>query len=159
MNVNSINSIRVSSNKLNSNSNKYTADTSFTAKKFPSGYYSNWFVELLQDKSKLASHEFESWVFVHMENFKAARKKARGFFSIESVKGDVSVREADIRGLREDLLKKEIPTVKPENFDLPHGSFSSYNDSCRQTDSTTYWFMNPEYAKNGSLIDYTQSNF
>jgi len=115
MNINSINSIRISSNKLNSNSSKYSANTSFTAKKFPSGIYSDWFVSALEKRINLSTKEFDEWTASHLSNFRKYREEKQGLLAcfskiFSSVEGDVKVRKQDIIDLKTDLKRKSSST-------------------------------------------------
>lgn len=148
MMINSIQANRISGlapQKVSSkdSSAKSMTQPSFRALSFPSNIYSDWFVKLIKDASHLSDDSFKLFADAHLERYKATQKADRGWFSSDSVRADVLVREEDFFKLRKDIAAKARPkVVERSNIDFPAGKYTSESDYGRQSAETTMpWFL------------------
>lgn len=94
--------------QIKNKTNPHKQQLSFSAQKFQSGNYSDWFIKSVNEHQNDSEHKFENWLQEQLNAFKAKRKKERSLLSVTSVKKDVDQREHDYRSLRIDLKNHEL---------------------------------------------------
>lgn len=130
MQVNSVNLL--TQNNLNTksavltNRTKYNSlnTTSFGAKKFSSGCYSDWFAALIKEKIKLPESVFNAWREEHLSTFGQKFRHPNG---------KVHTRANDIDSLAKDIRAGEKPIEVEADFDAPYQTYSSERDYNKQT--------------------------
>lgn len=141
--VNSVNFATVSATnkrKVFFNGNTQSKNqVSFSAHKFPSGVYSDWFVALVKSEFIKESKNPQECAYINlMRNALELReetKKLRGSFSdfFGISEKDITLRKKDIADLLNDLKKKASSSRKQIVYlDIPEGRYSSERDFDRR---------------------------
>lgn len=163
--LNTINVNKIRYQKQNGCSVKNHSAQTFTANKFPTGVYSDWFTDLIKNKISLPKQEFESWTREHLSEFRTSRETQEGilasiFSSLSRVDGDVKVRENDINALKSNLQKGHNSEPVTSHIDAEYWQYSSTDDYTRQNPNPnkSNWFSGG--GDSGTrLSDYTGSNY
>lgn len=114
---------------------------SFSAQRFSSGYYSDWFVNLVKNE---VNKEFRNPaenayinLMAHAIKFReeSAQLRSSFFARISGItEKDVELRKEDLAMLVKDLKNKEKPSfsTRDEQLDFPSGQYSSQRDYDRR---------------------------
>lgn len=125
--VNAIGSLN--KGKVKSNTTANQNQVSFSAQKFPSGHYSDWFVAVVKEKVKLPESAYKNWMDEQLMLFRK-RLCIWPFYHWKDLTNDqVAIRRSDYKSLRFDLLKNEPepPKIKA-HFDGQNYKYSSESD-------------------------------
>lgn len=136
----------MNNNPTNITKDKIPSQISFSAQKFPSGYYSDWFVAFVK---KNIMDKTSNWMYEHLAEFRKETKQYRDWPTLAiSIDKDVELRKKDCEGLLTDLkAKKNITSIAEEDFDIPSGVFSSQQDYSRRWNHVPQCYIKSEQVE------------